>query len=81
MRKGGAGGGQGRVSVRGFPANREKNREFAEIPAIRALPRVNSRSDCNVLHVNSLLGRNREFFCSEQGMPASEQGISGNVPL
>jgi len=45
-----------------FPDNRENNREFCEFAAIQAIPNVNSRSNSNVLYVNSLSVRNREIF-------------------
>ena len=49
-------------STREFPDNRENNREFCEFAAIQAIPNVNSRSNSNVLYVNSLSVRNREIF-------------------
>jgi hypothetical protein len=59
----------------GFPANRENNSEFRSFAAMRARPRINSRSSSSELPANSLPRRNRELFLYEQRIHPSDQGI------
>jgi hypothetical protein len=63
-----------RVSTLGFPANREKNREFCKIGASGASETVNSAAITGLL-TQIPYSTEQGIISAEQGILAQEQGI------
>jgi hypothetical protein len=66
---------QVRQSPGGETENSENNREFSGFQSFSAIPDLNSQSNSNMLHTDSLFNWNRVFFSPKQGTQPSEQGI------
>ena len=62
------------VSVREFPANREKNREFRRIRPLDAIRKADTRANSEACSENPYSAE-QGIFATEQGICMREQGI------